>query len=158
MVTTLAYFFAPSLLQLCCLSKFILLIVQGAKHNVSDGIGTLYQGDCDSAKRIELWLHLLINILSTLLLGASNYYMQCLSSPTRSDVDKAHRQHVWIDIGVPSMRNIFRISRPRKILWFFLLYSSFPLHLLYNSLIFSSLSVSEFGVFSMSSDFLTGAT
>ena len=137
--------------------NIVLAIVAASKNNVVNGIGYLQQGDCNTTKRIDLWLHLLINLLSTLLLGASNYSMQCLSSPTRNDIDKAHRQHVWMDVGVPSIRNILRISWPRKILWFALLCSSFPLHLLYNSVVFSSISVSEYRVFGVTSDFLTGA-
>lgn len=37
-------------------------------------------------------MHIIINILSTALLAASNYVMQCLSAPTRPDVNEAHTQ------------------------------------------------------------------
>ena len=37
------------------------------------GIGTIQEGSCKMTRRLSLWLHLIINILSTLLLGASNY-------------------------------------------------------------------------------------
>lgn len=98
-------------------------------------------------KNVGFWLHLIINILSTLLLGASNYSMQCLSSPTRSEIDKAHRQKLWLDIGVPSVRNLRRISASRIALWWLLAASSIPLHLLYNSAVFSSLYSREYKVF-----------
>lgn len=106
---------------------------------------------------LAFWTHLVINILSTLLLGASNYSMQCLSSPTRSEVDKAHGQGIWLDIGVPSIRNLRRLSVSRIVLWWLLAISSLPLHLLYNSAVFSSLSAREFAVFVVSSEFLEGA-
>lgn len=34
----------------------------------------LYTGDCDKAKRMGTGVHLVINILSTLMLAASNFY------------------------------------------------------------------------------------
>ena len=102
-------------------------------------------------------MHLAINILSTLLLGASNYSMQCLSSPTRSDIDKAHSQGIWLDIGVPSVRNLRRLSTTRIVLWWLLAISSIPLHLLYNSAVFSTLSAQQFNAFLVTTEFLDGA-
>lgn len=87
-----------------------------AKHEVAASFATLYDGHCDKVKRLDLWLHLFINVLSTLLLGASNYCMQCLAAPTREDIDKAHGQNGWMDVGVPSVRNLRRyvnLSRHR---------------------------------------------
>ena len=91
---------------------------------------TLFQGDCERVRRLNIGAHLAINILSTILLGASNYAMQCLSSPTRKEVDAAHARRKWLDIGVPSARNLGRISRKRVVLWVLLVISSLPLHLL----------------------------
>lgn len=150
---------------LCCtttaavvlLINVILCVVASAKREIAGGFGTLFEGDCHKVKRMNLWLHLLINILSTLLLGASNYTMQCVSAPTRADINKAHRNHGWMDIGIPSVRNLGRISWPRKILWCCLILSSVPLHLIYNSVIFSSTSIATSNVFIVTSDFLTGA-
>ena len=87
------------------------------KYKLERGIGTLYEGSCDKSRRIGLWLHLGINILSTLLLSGSNYAQQCLASPTRSEIDAAHAGRRWMDIGVPSIRNLFRIKPERMILW-----------------------------------------
>ncbi|KAK0726745.1 hypothetical protein B0T26DRAFT_671509 [Lasiosphaeria miniovina] len=56
--------------------------------------------------------------------------MKCLSSPTRSEVDRAHARGKWLEIGVPSTRNIGSISLIRGLLWFLLLLSSLPLHFL----------------------------
>ena len=56
------------------------------------GIATLFEGSCVEMKRISTWFHVAINILSTLLLRASNNAMQCLLSPTREEVDKAHSE------------------------------------------------------------------
>jgi hypothetical protein len=45
---------------------------------VQGWIGTIYSGDCTTAKNLTVFLHLMINILSTILLSASNYCMVCL--------------------------------------------------------------------------------
>ena len=114
------------------------------------------EGNCKETGHLSLWLHLIINLLSTLLLGASNYSMQCLASPTREEVDKAHHQSTWLDIGVPSVRNLTRIARHRIILWWFLVISGVPLHLFYNSAVFSTLSAQEYNVYVASPDLVSG--
>ena len=83
--------------------------------------------------------------------------MQCLSSPTRSEIDKAHGQRMWLDIGVPSVRNLRKLSTTRIVLWWLLATSSIPLHLLYNSAVFSTLSTHRYDAFLVTSDFLDGA-
>jgi hypothetical protein len=69
-------------------------------------IGTIHAGDCGAISKADSWLHIAINIMGTLLLGASNYTMQCLSSPTRKEVDAAHSTGRYLDIGLPSLRNL----------------------------------------------------
>ncbi|KAJ5726112.1 uncharacterized protein N7483_007469 [Penicillium malachiteum] len=106
----------------------------------------LYEGSCNTSSRIATILHLVINILSTVLLGASNYTMQCLGAPSRADVDRAHQKHNWLDIGTFSVRNLGIMNWKRRILWAFLLSTSVPIHMLYNSVVFRSISAMEFGV------------
>lgn len=96
-----------------------------------NGVGVLYEASCGTTKRANIGVHLLINVLSSALLGASNYCMQCLSAPTRPEVNKAHRKGSWLDIGIPSLRNIVSSSfgKRKKFCWWILALSSFPLHL-----------------------------
>ena len=122
------------------LINIILIVVATSKNQSLVGTALLWQGNC---KGLDIWIHLLVNILSTALLGASNYCIQCVTAPTRCDIDKAHRQYKWMDIGIPSVRNVRRIPWPRKILWFLLCVSSVPLHLIYNSVMFSCVSVRD---------------
>ncbi|RFN48633.1 hypothetical protein FIE12Z_7098 [Fusarium flagelliforme] len=82
----------------------------------------IYEGSCSASRTINVVIHLVINIFSSVLLAASNYGMQCLSAPTRADVDRAHGRRSWMDIGIPSFRNIRMVSRARvdeelKLLW-----------------------------------------
>jgi hypothetical protein len=98
---------------------------------ISDGVGILYEASCEATKRANIGVHLVINILSSALLSASNYCMQCLSAPTRSEVDKAHHSGKWLDIGIPSLRNVVSASfgMRKKVCWWILAISSLPLHL-----------------------------
>jgi len=112
------------------LINFCITIWASTRQGTSDGIGVLYDGLCTDSRFLNSGLHVIINALSTLLLGASSYTMQCLSSPTRAEVDRAHRKGEWLDIGVPSMRNLTKIGKRRRLLWWLLALSSLPLHLL----------------------------
>lgn len=107
---------------------FINLVVTIAFSARKDGI--LYDGDCDRASKLNIGLHLLINILSTVLLSSSNYCMQCLSAPTRREIDDAHSKGNWLDVGIQSIHNLRNISRKRAVVWVLLGLSSLPLHLL----------------------------
>lgn len=129
-----------------------------AKFDLSSLIGTIEEGKCEQTKHLDLWLHFAINVLSTLLLGASNYCMQCLSFPTRAEINRAHNEKRWLDIGVPSVKNLRRVSRRKITLWWCLALSSIPLHLMYNSAIFSTLSAQTYFLFTVDTDFLTGSS
>ncbi|CAO2650076.1 Nn.00g013680.m01.CDS01 [Neocucurbitaria sp. VM-36] len=118
--------------------------------------GVFLDGECAYIKKLNSGLHVLINILSTILLSGSNYCMQCLSAPTRAEVDWAHgnMRRTWLDIGVPGLRNLRHISRWRSFLWCLLGLSSFPLHLLYNSAVYSSISSNSYWAYSVSQSFI----
>ena len=150
---------------LCCavitavvfIINLVLTIWAVSTSGVQNGLGTLQDGSCKKITTLTFWAHLAINVLSTLLLGASNYSMQCLSSPTRREVDKAHGKGIWLDIGVPSVRNLRHLSIARVTLWWLLAISSIPLHLLYNSAVFSTSCSNQYNSFLVSSDFVNGA-
>ncbi|KAG0635397.1 hypothetical protein HOY80DRAFT_1093555, partial [Tuber brumale] len=116
------------------------------EHEMERGVGTLYSGSCDKSKEIGMWLHLGINVLSTLLLSGSNYTQQCLAAPTRSEIDTAHAKRRWMDIGAPSVRNLFQIKLERALLWIAIGITSIPLHLLYNSAVYTSIAANNFVV------------
>jgi hypothetical protein len=110
------------------LLNLVLAIIAATAWHRTQGIASVFIGDCDTASRFTTAFHLLINLLSSLLLGASNYTMQRLVAPTRSEINKAHAYKKWLDIGLPSVRNLPSISRSRMVLWALLGLSSAPLH------------------------------
>ena len=138
------------------LTNITLTVWASSKYGLQDGVGTIHEGSCKKTRSLSIWLHIVINLLSTTLLGASNYTMQCLTSPTRDEIDKAHARYNWLDIGVPSLRNLRRISWTRIGLWWLLALSSIPLHLLYNSAIFSTLARQDYEVYVASPKWVTG--
>lgn len=92
-------------------------------------ISVVYRGKCATSKRWSIALHLIINILSTCILGASNYCMQTLLAPTREEVDTSHARGKWLHIGSASFKNLFAIGKDRQLLWFTLLITATPFHL-----------------------------
>jgi hypothetical protein len=115
------------------LSCNITVLVIGAIRNggYSNGFAVPMTGEAEDMSWWSSAFHILINVLSTLLLAASNYTMQVLSSPTRGEIDQAHSSNQWLDIGVLSLRNLGRISRRRRFLCVIMALSSIPVHLLY---------------------------
>jgi len=108
----------------------LLLWIRAKYHIPNNGSATVFEGSCSKKTTISLWCHLAINVCSTLLLSASNNAMQVLSAPTRANVDKAHGRGFWMDVGIPSVKNLRIVGWNRVILWAALGLSSIPLHLL----------------------------
>ncbi|PKY04081.1 hypothetical protein P168DRAFT_236422 [Aspergillus campestris IBT 28561] len=124
------------------------VVVAYSKNNEKRfSVASLYMGNCSVAKNSTTGVHLVINILSTAMLGASNYCLQCLASPSRSEVDEAHGQKTWLQIGVPNIVSLLRNQRGRR--WYLgavLLTTSLPIHLIYNSAVFFSVGPAEYTV------------
>lgn len=113
---------------------FLINLVSTAVLRVKWGsngdIINIFQGDCSRIEKVSAGLHVIINLLSTLLLGASNMCMQLLAAPTRSEINIAHKDFIWLDIGVPSLRNLRYIGKERLAIWILLGLSSVPIHFL----------------------------
>ncbi|CAH0028180.1 unnamed protein product [Clonostachys rhizophaga] len=126
---------------------------QGYTSNVAP----ISVGKCGDIKKLGIGIHLVINIVSTLLLGASNYCMQTISAPSRDDVDRAHAKGSWVDIGIPSLRNLWFIRNRRAFVWFCLGITSIPLHLVYNSIFFVSANNNLYRIWYADDSFARGA-
>lgn len=134
-----AFYFSVAAFSVFLLNFIFTVWATIARRSDEDnGVGTVFQAEtCSRTKFLNTGIHVIINIFSTILLSGSNYCMQCLMAPTRSDIDRAHSKRRWLDIGVPSFRNFFSITWKKKILWLLLSSSSLPLHLLYVESIFA---------------------
>jgi hypothetical protein len=86
--------------------------------------------NCGQVRSYNIGIHLVINFLSTILLGSSNYCSQLLVAPTRKDIEEAHKKRKTLDIGIQSVRNLRAVDTPRRVLWVLLMISSGLLHLM----------------------------
>ena len=138
----------------CLASNIIFLIFACVLTHVTDGIGVLYQGDCEHIRILDTGVHIIINGLATAIVSASNYTMQCLVAPNRTEIDTAHAKGAWLDIGIPSVQNLRHIAWRRAALWFVLGISTIPVHLMWNSVIFSTIQDNEYVVVGASANTL----
>jgi len=129
---TLRFGIFTATLVLVCNTILLIYGLMREKHSYSsrDGASILHRGSCKVARRGAVVLHLIINILSTFLLGSSNYAMQCLAAPKRDEITQAHSQGRWLDIGTSSWKNIRILPRLRLYIWIMLGLTSVPLHFL----------------------------
>ena len=115
---------------------------EGDKH----GIGVLYTGACKNVERSATLLAIPINVISTILVATSNYVMQCLSAPTRKDIDRAHAAGSYLNIGISSVHNLIHNVSWKSGLWIVLVITTVPIHLLLNSAFFAALQANNYGV------------
>jgi hypothetical protein len=147
----------------CAILAFIALLINLAilfwtlkAFKLTHGIAQVFSGNCLQTEKINTWLHLGINAVSTMLLSSSNYCMQILSAPTRKDIDKAHARKKWLDIGIPSVRNLTNVAIKKTVLWWLLALSSIPLHLMYNSVFFSTIATNDYNIIFANDAFVQG--
>jgi hypothetical protein len=94
------------------------------------GTATIYRASCNNVRGANTGIHVVLNIVSTLILGASTYAMQGMTAPTRKEVDVAHAKGKWVEIGTQSVRNLFHTRRRNTWVWMLLGATSLPFHLL----------------------------
>lgn len=137
---------------------FITQLLYWVQSGSPFGYQVMFSGSCNSAVgRVSTALHLLINILASLILAASNFFMQVISSPTRSEIDHAHLRGNWLDIGMPNPRNVSKVSPRKACAWILFFLSSVPIHVLFNAVIFSTdHRESEFQGYVVDESLLTG--
>ncbi|KAI0378510.1 hypothetical protein F5Y04DRAFT_272481 [Hypomontagnella monticulosa] len=145
-------------LTIVFITNVSLTIYANVRYPAKKGVGLIYQGDCDTVQKLDQWVHLLINVLSTVILSASNFCIQLQAAPTRADIDKAHSNQTWLDVGVPSLRNFRYIGPWRQLCWVFLGFCALTFHLMYNSAVFQSLASNDYTIAVVKNSFITGAS
>ncbi|KAE8356321.1 hypothetical protein BDV28DRAFT_165265 [Aspergillus coremiiformis] len=120
----------------------------------SENLGIMQESSCKHIRSVDSKLHYALNVIASVLVGASNYNMQCLTAPTRDEVDRAHAKRRWLDIGVHSIRNLAFIGPVKVMLWLALLLSSLPLHLLWNSAVVMTTTFNDYSGLVVTRDFV----
>lgn len=142
----------------CLIAELIMLVCAVALNKPEgdkDGIGVLYVGDCAKVERISTILAIPLNIIATVLVATSNYVMQCLSAPSRKDVDEAHAAGSYLNIGISSVHNLLHNLSWKSALWLSLVLTTIPIHLLLNSAFFGALQANNYGVMVVTSGWET---
>lgn len=84
-------------------------LILWAKSGNLNGYHIIHSGKCaeKSVGRLNTLLHLMVNILSSLVLASTNFFMQVLNSPNRAELDSVHEKVpgsmlVCLRLGTPS--------------------------------------------------------
>lgn len=117
-----------------------------------------YSGSCETSTRVNLGVHVLLNVFGSVILASSNFFMQILLAPTRPELDKAHERSQFAEIGVQSFRNLRIVPRTNVALWFVLGLTSVPLHLVLNSCVLESKASTDFTYVVAADGFVRGAS
>jgi hypothetical protein len=99
-------------------------------HPTSGVMGSLSTGACRKIKHTNIGIHLLLNVFSSVFLGAGNYCMQVLAAPSSEEVRTAHAAGRYYEIGVHSVHNVWHSTRRKKMAWLLLGFCSTMLHLM----------------------------
>ena len=136
---------------------FLSVFKLGSGSSSFSGTSRLFSGACSQASRLTTLLHLAINIIASIILASSNFFMQVLVAPTRKDIDKAHARGRWLEIGVQSGRNIRFVPTVNTIFWLMLAFTTIPLHLIFNSTVIETKGSTDFLFVISTESFTEGA-
>ncbi|KAK3301241.1 uncharacterized protein B0H64DRAFT_471194 [Chaetomium fimeti] len=139
------------------ITGFVCLVVAISGVDVEAGRSAVFEGDCGRAAAVDWGLHAVINVFVVVLVGAANYVFQVLSSPTREEVAAAHQRGGWLDIGIPSLRNLKRIEGGRALLAVVVLATAVFTQIMYNAVIFVSQTAPDYKAAMVGEAFLRGA-
>lgn len=123
-----SYFALGALISL--ILHVILAIWITTLDSFQNEVSVIWTGKCSTAGTYNTILRAGTTAIATLLIGGSNYCMQCLTAPTRKDLQTAHNKGIWLDVGVQSIRNLKVIKGHKAVLWLLVVISSVPIHLL----------------------------
>ncbi|KAL8935344.1 MAG: hypothetical protein Q9216_005474 [Gyalolechia sp. 2 TL-2023] len=119
-----------------CLVYFPDLVKRANKHSTS--VGGKADQTCSSMEGKNVFIHLLINVAATMILGMSNTYQQLITSLSTSELRWALSKHEDSRVGTNSPFNINH-KKSKKVQswceWILLVATSLPVHFLANSVI-----------------------
>ncbi|ROT41134.1 hypothetical protein SODALDRAFT_376843 [Sodiomyces alkalinus F11] len=121
------------------------------------GEARLLEGSCELVRRLDFGLHAALNFFVVVVLMGANYAYQVLTSPTRVEVDMAHARKKWLDIGIPSLRNLAFVAKRRAVLATTLLVAGVVTPVMYNAVIITKHFVPAHSILVVAESFLDGA-
>lgn len=115
---------SASLAGAILLGLVVCVALAATRGIISLGSETVFEGNCEKVRAVDQGIHAALMVFAFVLIAGANYISQVLVSPTREEVDAAHQQQDWLDIGIPSMRNLLRIGKGRAALAVLMVISS----------------------------------
>ncbi|KAI1811411.1 hypothetical protein GGS20DRAFT_110557 [Poronia punctata] len=128
-------FYNALLAMLVFVVVVVCLIIVVTRTKAFLGELVVFSGDCVAANRIDTGLHVIVNVFAAVLLAGANYVFQILLSPTREEVSEAHDHKRWLDIGIPSIRNLAHVSGFRAAMGIITLVVAIAGQVIYNAII-----------------------
>jgi len=88
----------------------------------------LISGDCSSVRTYNVLAHLFLNVIGTLVLGASNYLQQISTSPTAKQIERL-QENINFGSDLPG-ELLKRKGWHMKLFWTLLISTSVPIHVI----------------------------
>ena len=107
---------SAALAGIILLGLVVLVALAATRNMISLDHETMFEGDCKRVRSVDQGIHAAVMVCAFVLVAGANYISQVLVSPTREEVDAAHSKADWLDIGIPSMRNMLRVGKGRSVL------------------------------------------
>lgn len=98
------------------IANIVCLALAAANDQLKAQDTIISSGDCRRISAIDQAVQAICNVVGIFFIVGASYVTQVLVSPTREEVTKAHGKSRWLDIGIPSLRNMSAISVDRAIL------------------------------------------
>lgn len=98
------------------IAMVVCIVLAAVKGKIAGDDTVIQTGSCGRIMGIDQAVQVIANVLGIFFIAGASYVTQVLVSPTRDEVDAAHAKHRWLDIGVPSLRNLTAVSVDRAIL------------------------------------------
>ncbi|KAK4449126.1 hypothetical protein QBC34DRAFT_463761 [Podospora aff. communis PSN243] len=148
-----------ALIALIILIAGFVLLVYSLSRGASgaEGKAVVFRGACGTAEGIHWGLKAGINVFCVVLVAGANYVFQVLSSPTRTEVAVAHFRRRWVDVGIPSWRNLGYVEGGRAWLAVGVVLVAGVTQVIYNSAVFTTQTVADYKLVLATDSFLTGA-
>jgi len=125
------------------LAAVVCVVLAVTRKKLSGEPAIIADGDCRRVSAINLAVHVVVNVLALFFLAGGNYVAQVLASPTRTEVAAAHENLRWLDIGIPSIRNLGGISKARALLSAVVVAITVGTQVIYNSILFTETSTDD---------------
>ncbi|TPX18423.1 uncharacterized protein E0L32_011664 [Thyridium curvatum] len=143
---------------LVLLVGIICLVLAVVQTRAFAGETKVMTGSCASVDGLNRGLHVIISVLVLVVVAGASYVFQVLTSPTRPELAAAHERKRWLDVGIPSLRNLGAISTVRSILALTVVAAAVATQVIYNSVIFTTKVGADPRLVFVTQSFLTGET